>query len=345
MSDNHIKSLSNIATDTVHKAFGKPKSRSKVLSEIKMNPDTLRVFESFRTDDQERIILFLTGEKTLQILSDRFFRKIMNPDTFPERVESLISAVFNQKVHIIKVLPREGVRITDEGSQVIMDIVVRLEDGSITTVEMQRLGYLFPGERSSCYLADILMRQYEAVRNEKKETFSYRDLKPVNLIVIMENSTDEFKKAAPEYLHKRITTYSSGVHITTLENVTYISLDTFKKKAENKLETTLDAWLHFFTAETPGEVLRLIEAYPEFLPMYQDIAEFRKHPEEVIGMFSEALRIMDRNTTKYMIDDLHQQLDDVTSAKEDIERYAASLEQDKAALEERVRQLEAQIQA
>ena len=42
--------------------------------------------------------------------------------------------------------------------------------------------------------------------------------------------------------------------------------------------------------------------------MYQEITEFRRKPEEVIGMFSEALRIMDRNTTKYMIDELHDQL-------------------------------------
>lgn len=53
-------------------------------------------------------------------------------------------------------------------------------------------------------------------------------------------------------------------------------------------------------------MLKLIDSHPEFLPLYQDISEFRKKPKEVIGMFSEALRIMDRNTTKYMIDELKQ---------------------------------------
>ena len=42
-------------------------------------------------------------------------------------------------------------------------------------------------------------------------------------------------------------------------------------------------------------------------------SEFRNKPEKVIGMFSEALRIMDRNTTKYMIDDLTKQRDDAVS--------------------------------
>ena len=57
-----------------------------------------------------------------------------------------------------------------------------------------------------------------------------------------------------------------------------------------------------------------------FLPMYQDIASFRWNPAEVIGMFSEALRIMDRNTTKYMIDSMHQELDDLRKEKDDLQR-------------------------
>ena len=48
----------------------------------------------------------------------------------------------------------------------------------------------------------------------------------------------------------------------------------------------------------------MVKARPDFISLYRDIAEYRKKPEEVIGMFSEALRIMDRNTTKYMIDDM-----------------------------------------
>ena len=43
--------------------------------------------------------------------------------------------------------------------------------------------------------------------------------------------------------------------------------------------------------------------------MYEEITAFRKNPGEVINMFSEALKIMDRNTTKYMIDELHEQIE------------------------------------
>ncbi|MDE7177826.1 MAG: hypothetical protein K2O59_08415 [Lachnospiraceae bacterium] len=40
-------------------------------------------------------------------------------------------------------------RIADESSLLIMDIVVELEGGSIANVEMQKIGYLFPGQRSA----------------------------------------------------------------------------------------------------------------------------------------------------------------------------------------------------
>ena len=68
-----------------------------------------------------------------------------------------------------------------------------LEDGSIANLEMQRAGYLFPGQRSACYSADLLLRQYKRVRSEKKKKFSYLDIKNVYTIVLFEKSPKEFK--------------------------------------------------------------------------------------------------------------------------------------------------------
>ena len=71
-----------------------------------------------------------------------------------------------------------------------MDIVVELEDGSIANVEMQKIGYLFPGQRCACYSADLLLRQYKMVRGEKKKKLislkkpSYRNFKPFTPVQI-----------------------------------------------------------------------------------------------------------------------------------------------------------------
>jgi len=360
MSKTHISDLSD-QKKLIYQALGERIPREEITTRINNDPASKELFESFSGADQEKIIGFLAGEQTLQILYDKFFKKILDPEEHRRRVEALLSAILGEKVEIMEVLPKEGIAITDGGSQVIMDIILRLSDGSTTAVEMQRLGYLFPGERTSCYLSDMIMRQYGKIRDEKGRSFSYKDMKTVNLIVIMEKSSPEFREVAPEYIHKRTVSYDSGARVKSLENVIYISLDTFREKHKNKIETELDAWLTFFTAERPDEVLGLLINRPGFLPMYQEITEFRRKPEEVIGMFSEALRIMDRNTTKYMIDELHDQLnaalqketelsqalsdkkqtiDDQSQTISELQQNNAELNQIIAELMERIRELE-----
>ena len=49
----------------------------------------------------------------------------------------------------------EGGRIADENTLLVTDILVEFEDGSLADVEIQKLGYAFPGERSACYAADL----------------------------------------------------------------------------------------------------------------------------------------------------------------------------------------------
>lgn len=81
-------------------------------------------------------------------------------DSFRKNLE-VLSLVLQQKVKILSVLPNDSTRIADEHSLVITDIVIELEDHSIANVEVQKLGYRFPGQRCACYSADLLLRQYK----------------------------------------------------------------------------------------------------------------------------------------------------------------------------------------
>ena len=54
-------------------------------------------------------------------------------------------------------------------SLLLLDIIVQLEDGSIANVEIQKIPYTFPGERMSCYSADLLLRQYTRVKRGKRK--------------------------------------------------------------------------------------------------------------------------------------------------------------------------------
>lgn len=97
--------------------------------------------------------------------------------------------------------------------------------------------------------------------------------------------------------------FDSGLKMEPLQNFIYISFDIFRRMEHNEL-TELEAWMYFLGSDNPADILRLLQKYPFFQDLYQDIVEFRFNPKELISMYSEALRIMDENTVKYMIDEL-----------------------------------------
>lgn len=84
------------------------------------------------------------------------------------------------------------------------------------------------------------MRQYNKLKSEKKENFTYKDMKPFYIIVLMSNSSSAFLDVSPTYIHNEQTTYDSGAKVTSLSHIKYISLDTFHKTVHN-ITNKLDA--------------------------------------------------------------------------------------------------------
>lgn len=291
--------------------LGCPISRGKALQTIHSDSEAWQLFQSFPLNEQDNILSFIQGNKGLKILSDKIFYHIMNPTLYPERLSSLLSALLGQKVTVYAILPREGNQMVETGSFVIMDILISLSDQTIVNVEVQRIGYRFPGERSNCYIADLIMRQYNQVRAQRGKRFSYKDMKPVILIIIMENSSENFLDAAPNYIHRECISYDSGAKVQNLSHTIYISLDTFHKFVQN-ISTEQDAWLTFLGSDSPSDIIKLVNAYPEFATYYKDLVKFRRHPKELITMYSEALAIMDRNTELYMIDEMKSTINELS---------------------------------
>ena len=71
----------------------------------------------------------------------------------------------------------------------------------------------------------------------------------------------------------------------------------------------MDAWLAFLSMDDPDMNIQLITEYPEFKVMYQQAYEICRNVEALMGIFSEELRIMDRNTVKYMVDQMQEEID------------------------------------
>ena len=189
---------------------------------------------------------------------------------------------------------------------------------------MQRIGYDFPVERCFCYAADLLVRQYDMIRKEKGKKFSYRNLRPVYVIVLMEKSPEKFRQHPDRYINRSRFSFGSGLSLPALMNFIYIPLDIFRAMPHNKLKE-LDAWLYFLSSDDPKDMQHVVQKYPFFRELYQDIIRFRYQPKEVISMYSEALAIMDKNTVEYMIDEMWAE----------IRKNERSLQQKDAALQQK----------
>ena len=76
-----------------------------------------------------------------------------------------------------------------------------------------------------------------------------------------------------------------------------------------KIENRLEAWLAFLCMDEPEDIIAIIEKYPDFKDMYEQVYDVCRNLEEVMGMFSKELLELDRNTVQLMIDEMAKELE------------------------------------
>ena len=294
---------------------------------------------------------FLKGRRSLPLLYDPFFKKIFNPVERRDRLSELVSCLLGQKVTVLEVFPNEDSQFL--GVMIIMDMVVLMADGSIANIEIQKISYDFPAERISCYSADLVLRQYKMITGKSDNSIngsskpSYKDMRKVHTIILFEDSNksliSEVDKAL--YFHVGKTKFNTGIKIELLQDFVLVSLDTFKKYrysdikegrteitdydydssqyndelVSEKMKRDRLKFLSLFVAETPKEINRLAEIFPDLESVRRDINEYLERPGEVLSMFSEALRILDRNTAELMVDRMKDEIVDLKEQNDELE--------------------------
>ncbi|MBO5282537.1 MAG: PD-(D/E)XK nuclease family transposase [Lachnospiraceae bacterium] len=307
---------------------------------IERRDDLQGLFATWDEKAQQRYLDICTGKRGFRILYDSYFKEVMNPEYDPSRMESFLETVIGEPVKIVNVLPNDSVRLDDENTLLVTDIIVELQGGSIANIEVQKIGYMFTGPRCSCYLSDMMLRQYRRIRARKSEPFSYRKIKKVYLIVLYENSPQELKEMPDTYLHRAKHVFDTGLQMDLLQRCILIPLDIFKKCMQNKAIRTLqEAWLTFLSEDDPGRVAELLQSFPEFIGMYKTLYGMSKDMVRMMGFFSEELRMMDKDTVQYMIDEQQKIIDQNRVRLEEKEK---TIESQQARLEEREKTIENQ---
>lgn len=311
------------------KILGNLQTREEVMEKIQLDDEMYRVFEELSEEMQEEVIAFCMGNWGIKTTYDPVFKYIFNPELHPERLSEFLSLVLKEEVEVIRALPNESDRMSDQGTLLIMDILVKLKSGALANIEIQKIGYTFPGQRCACYSADLLMRQFARVRNEKKGNFSYRDMKRVYSIVLIEDSSSEYHRISEYYIHRASQKFDTGLELDLLQEYIIIPLDIFKEKSHNELNK-LEAWLYFLCSDNPKDISRIVEKYPQFKQIYAELIEFRYHPKELIDMYREALRLADENTIRYMVEEQQKKLreneEELLKQEKELQKAAEELE-------------------
>ena len=324
-------------------------SRNEVKEYFARYPAIWEKFLKFPAELQEELLGFCIGEHGLKVTYDPVFQRVFHPARHPDRVESFLSSGLGRNVKIIDILPRQGTQMVEKGSFVIMDALVQLDDGSYANVEMQKVGYQFPMARTDCYVSDIIMRQYEWRRAELGREFDFQKLQKVYCIILMEQSPEEFHTAAGSYIHKRSPHFDTEIFRDSpgLHEEYFICLDIFHLIVHNitKYSTVLDAWLTFFSATERSRIEELVKYFPMFLPIYQEISEFVREPEELMYTFSEALYIMDHNAERLMVSERQDAVNELRDKVSGLqaERNTMQTERDVIQMERDTIQLERDV--
>ena len=325
-----------------------PLTIDELMSQIHSNSILDYEFHQLRNDFQTFFIDICTGKKNLPFTLDPFFKHIFDVNVYPQRLASFLSAILNQPVTIQQILTNQHGQLVEGGTFIIMDIVVRLANGSIVNVEIQRNPYTFQGERLSCYSADLVMRQYQMIRS--KTDSGYKDMKPVYSIILYETSSSDFKKFSDQYIHRGGWRFDTGLQLNMLQQFICIPLDIFKKITDNKSTITneLEAWLTFLSSTNPNRIQAVIQTYPDFINVYQSAFTLRRNIKEVFSMFSEALHILDRNEEARYYSELEtkikQREEQIKQREEQIKQQEKQLGQQEEQLSQQEQQLSQQEQ-
>lgn len=278
--------LYSVPTYTMHDIFGNSISREDALALIQSEPEAFSKFEPLSVKSKDKILSFIQGNSGLKILNDKCFLLIMNPALYPERLNSMLSAILGEQICVRDTLLSQESIVTGKNVLTLLHTLAELEDNTLCNIVILSAKPSFSSAETACYLSNLVVQQYNSLSLNKKQCLDCDSIKPTILFIFMEHSPLHFTAVSPHYIHRERISYNSNVLIKPLTHTIYISCDIFHSVVQD-INTELSAWLTFLSSDSPTDIVKLVNSYPKFLNYYHELLEFRKNPKELISMHSE----------------------------------------------------------
>lgn len=123
-----------------------------------------------------------------------------------------------------------------------------------------------------------------------------------------------------------------------------IPLDIFLKSQQN-ISSKLEAWLTLIASDDMKRIREVLQAYPEFGEIYYQVFQFRRNIEELMDLYSEALKILDSNTVKYMVEQQQEEMERKEKELRSKDQELQSKDQELAAVKKTMEQKDTAYQA
>ena len=195
----------------------------------------------------------------LPITSDYVFKRVFAYEGNEDVLKDLLEAILKIDIKSLKVRNPEILGQTKESKKIILDIKVKLEDGTKVDVEMQAKNEGNIEERGTTYIGELIAEELnsgEVYRNLNKVIFigilNFNYYKRNSYHNIARFKFEETNKE--EYVNMGYT--KEDREASRYMEMHFIELPKFKKKNPN-MDSKLNQWLWLFSGE--GEKMKMAE--------------------------------------------------------------------------------------
>lgn len=240
--------------------LGIVRDRESVLHELGVDRDLWELFEGLPEILKGEFLSFCAGEAGVKVCYELMFEQLFHPDWHGKRLEKLLSAVFGVDVTLLKAVFCGRDWAFADGGKIMVQASVKLHDGTkrVFVLVLMDCGW-------DCELNSEL--ECELGEDGLEGTDRYEDDKVGSLI----------KLGITDGIGRKLMSGTEYVMIP-LEKVR----DRISKRG---IRSELDAWLGFLACDDLVHIREVVESYPQFLSLYQDIADLRDDLAQALLIF------------------------------------------------------------